>query len=130
MSSARPRALYVALFLATVALGLASRRFAADLPTIVSRYAGDILWASMVVWLVGLLRPRATTLWVAVIALLIAFAVEGSQLYQAPWINAVRATRLGALVLGQGFLLSDLVCYAIGVAAAAGIDRALFRRRA
>ena len=52
---------------------------------------------------------------------------EFSQLYRAPWIDAVRATRLGALVLGQGFLWSDLWCYAAGVTLAAGIDWILAR---
>jgi hypothetical protein len=36
-------------------------------------------------------------------------------LYHAGWIDAIRATRLGGLILGYGFLWSDLVCYAAGV---------------
>jgi hypothetical protein len=42
---------------------------------------------------------------------------------------AVRETRLGALALGQGFLWSDIACYAVGIAVAAVID-AQTRRRA
>ena len=41
--------------------------------------------------------------------------IELSQLYHAPWIDAIRRTRLGGLVLGYGFLWSDLACYAVGV---------------
>jgi len=41
--------------------------------------------------------------------------VEVSQLYRALWIDAVRGTTLGALVLGQGFLWSNFVCYVAGV---------------
>ena len=52
---------------------------------------------------------------IAVATLALAFAVEASQLYQADWINAVRDTPIGALVLGRGFLRSDLVCYTAGV---------------
>ena len=48
---------------------------------------------------------------------MLSFAVEFSQLYQAGWINAVRETHLGALVLGRGFLWSDLACYTAGVGA-------------
>ena len=38
-----------------------------------------------------------------------------SQLYHAEWIDNIRATTLGGLVLGYGFLWSDLVAYTIGV---------------
>ncbi len=38
-----------------------------------------------------------------------------SQLYHAEWIDSIRATTLGGLVLGYGFLWSDLVAYTIGV---------------
>ncbi|MFM8818855.1 MAG: DUF2809 domain-containing protein, partial [Phycisphaerales bacterium] len=41
------------------------------------------------------------------------------QLHHAPWIDGIRATRLGALVLGSGFLWSDIACYAVGVAGGA-----------
>jgi hypothetical protein len=41
--------------------------------------------------------------------------VELSQLYHAPWIDGLRQIRLAALLLGHGFLWSDLVCYAVGV---------------
>jgi len=41
-------------------------------------------------------------------------AVELSQLYHAPWIDPIRRTTLGGLVLGFGFLWSDLACYAAG----------------
>ena len=34
--------------------------------------------------------------------------VEESQLYHASWIDSIRGTTLGALVLGHGFLWSDL----------------------
>ena len=123
----RPRVVYVGLLLLTVALGLASRRFAADLPRAVAAYAGDTLWAAMVLWLLALLVPRGRTRVLAGAALAAAAAVEVSQLYRAPWLDAVRATRLGALALGHGFLWSDLLCYAAGVGGAALLDRALRR---
>lgn len=37
------------------------------------------------------------------------------QLYHAPWIEAIRQTRIGGLLLGFGFLWSDIICYAVGV---------------
>jgi hypothetical protein len=41
--------------------------------------------------------------------------VELSQLYHAPWIDSIRQTTLGGLILGFGFLWTDLACYAFGV---------------
>lgn len=121
-SSSRPRWLTAALLLATIALGLASRRYATALPSFIAAYAGDALWAAMAFWIAALLFPRARTQTLASAALSISYAVELSQLYHAPWINKLRATRLGALALGHGFLWSDLLCYAAGVLAAVLID--------
>jgi len=121
----RPRLLAAALLLLTIALGLASRRYAAALPHVIAAYAGDALWAAMVFWIAAFIWPRANTRTLAAIALGVSFIVELSQLYHAPWIDALRATRLGALALGHGFLWSDLVCYAIGVTAAAIVDAAM-----
>jgi hypothetical protein len=112
---------------ATIALGLASRRWAAELPPFVAAYAGDTLWAVMIFWLAALVRPAASTARLATAALLICAAVELSQLYHAPWIDGIRATRLGGLILGYGFLPGDLACYMTGVAFAASIDRLLGR---
>ena len=50
-----------------------------------------------------------------VAALAFASAVECSQLLAFDWLVSLRHTTLGALVLGQGFLWSDLVCYTAGV---------------
>jgi hypothetical protein len=118
----RPRLVTGTLLLATVAAGLASRRYPAWQPALVARYAGDTLWAAMVFWTLAFIRPRGRTLVLGAAAVGIAFADEFSQLYRAPWIDALRASRLGALALGQGFLWSDLVCYAAGVALAVAVD--------
>ena len=40
--------------------------------------------------------------------------IEFSQLYQENWIIEIRNTTLGHLVLGQGFLWSDLLAYTFG----------------
>jgi hypothetical protein len=112
-----------------VVLGLASRRFREDLPPFVASYAGDALWAAMVFFLAAALWPRGSGRTLAAGALLFAFSIEFSQLYRAPWIDAIRGTTLGALVLGHGFLWSDLLCYTAGIGVAAGIDHRLRHRR-
>lgn len=125
----RPRLPLALLACLTIALGLASRRFGEQLPMFIARYAGDALWATLVAWCVALVRPRAASRSLGVTALGIACAVELSQRYRAPWIDAIRATRLGALVLGQGFLWSDLACYAVGASLAVVLDRLVLRPR-
>ena len=107
----------------TIVLGLASRRFSAALPDVVRLYAGDALWAATVYLAAAVMWPRARIVHLAIGALVFSFAIETSQLYHAPWIDGVRRMRAGALVLGFGFLWSDIACYAAGVALAALADR-------
>jgi hypothetical protein len=107
--------MYLVGVLIVVALGLGSRSFGAYLPTFIAEYSGDTLWALMVFFGLGLLAPYSRIWQRAAVALAVSLTVEVSQLYQAPWINALRHTRLGGLVLGFGFLWSDLVCYSIGI---------------
>ena len=119
-----PRNQSALLSLVTVVLGLSSRRFGAVLPVWVAAYAGDVLWALLIFWLVGFAAPRWPAGRVAAVALALAVAVEVSQLCQAPGLNALRHTTLGGLVLGHGFLWSDLLCYGAGVALGYGFVRA------
>ena len=98
-----------------IVLGLASRRYGNHLPPFLAEYAGDTLWALLVFLGISALRPNARLWRRGAMALVIAFLVEISQLYHAPWIDGIRATKLGGLVLGFGFLWTDLVCYAVGV---------------
>lgn len=99
-----------------IAAGLGSRSAGASfLPDRITDYAGDTLWALMVFLILGLLFPAARTGVLAAAALGISFAVEFSQLWDADWLNRIRATRAGALVLGRGWVATDLLCYAAGV---------------
>jgi glycopeptide antibiotics resistance protein len=96
-------------------IGLASRHYPDLLPHFLASYAGDTLWALLVFLLLGLLFPTMSTLKVAVIALLFSWSIEISQLYHAPWLDEIRHYQLGALILGHGFLWSDILCYTIGI---------------
>lgn len=108
---------YAALIVLVVLGGLASRsELAGGLPVFFSTYAGDTLWALTVFLVLGFLFPGARIATVALVTLTLSFAVEFSQLYQADWINAIRDMRMGALLLGHGFLWSDLLCYTAGCA--------------
>jgi len=118
-SPGRSRVRYAGLALAVVAAGLLWRSGLIPLPDWLSNYGGDALWALMVFLGFGFLLPRASTLVVALLALAFAWGVEFSQLYRAPWIDAIRATLPGRLVLGNTFNWPDLLAYAVGIACGA-----------
>jgi hypothetical protein len=117
------------LIAVVVLLGLGSRRYAAHLPGFVSAYAGDTLWALAAFLGLGLLLPRAPTRRVAILAMSLSVAVEVNQLYHAPWIDSIRRTTLGGLILGYDFVWSDLACYAVGVGLGVLIERGLGIRK-
>jgi hypothetical protein len=123
------RIIYVVLIGVTIFLGLFTRRNAAQLPPLIGDYAPDALWAVMMYWIAATCAPRWTPLRTAIVAVVICYLDEISQLYHAPWIDAIRATRLGGLVLGFVFVWSDIVCYTVGVACAMSLDWLLLRRR-
>ena len=111
-----------------IATGLTSRSAAPALPQFVASYAGDTLWASLVFLILAMAMPNFRAPALAAIACAIAFSVELLQLYQASWLNALRDTLPGRLVLGQGFLFSDLLCYTIGIASTAIIFQLITER--
>jgi hypothetical protein len=119
----RNRPVYFGLGCLIVALGLASRRYASMLPLFLARYAGDTLWAAMVFIGIGLLAPRWSSFRVAVIALAGCYFIEVTQFYHAPWIDNLRNLPGVGLVLGYGFLWSDVACYTMGVALGALLER-------
>ncbi len=111
----RNRSIYAVWIFATIVLGLASRSDSPLLHSLVKEYAGDTLWALAAYLTVAFLFSHLSISNVAVVAGLFSLTVEISQLYYAPWLNQIRQTRLGGLLLGYGFLWSDLICYCIGI---------------
>lgn len=116
-----------AAIVATIAAGLASRHFPWLLPSWLGKFPGDALWALMVYLGLAWLAPRARPLRLAAVALATCWLVEASQLYRAPWLDALRATTLGHLALGSTFVWLDLIAYAVGVAIGAWLDRRVRR---
>jgi hypothetical protein len=98
-----------------IVLGLSSRKFAYLLPSLLQKNMGDILWATLVFFLFGLLFPRLSTWRIAGLACLFSLCIEVSKFYHSGWFDAVRSTVLGRLVFGWVFSWSNLLCYLIGV---------------
>ena len=118
----RNRILYLILTIITIILGLLSRKVQ-GLPQIISSYSGDALWALMVFFLFSFLFNKKSTIFILVISIIFSYGIEISQLYHAPWIDSIRATTLGGLILGIRFLWSDLICYTVGIVIGAIIDK-------
>ena len=117
----RSRLLYLILIIIVMILGILSRKMG-NLPEIISLYSGAILWALMVFLIISFIFNKKSTIFTISWAIIFSYSIEISQLYHAPWIDAIRNTTLGSLILGFGFLWSDLVCYTIGILIGIVID--------
>ncbi|MTH54576.1 DUF2809 domain-containing protein [Bacillus mangrovi] len=126
----RSRPFYGLLLILVIGLGLLSRRLSFWLPDGVNTYLGDALWAAMIFTGFAFLFNRRNTAVIAAAAGLYCILTECSQLYQAAWINEVRETTAGGLVLGYGFLWSDLIAYAMGITACTMTELAAKKRSA
>lgn len=101
---------YATVLLLIVALGLLSRKV-----PVVPAGTGDALWAVMVFCGWRILFPHRKLSQIALLALLTSYLDEFSQLLSWPWLAHLRSTTLGHLILGQGFLWTDLLAYALGI---------------
>jgi hypothetical protein len=111
----RNRLLYALAIAIVIAAGLLWRSGLLPLPNFLIKYGGDALWAVVVFFGFGLIFPRSSTIQLALLALVFAWSVEFFQLYHADWIDGLRATRLGKLVLGSTFNVPDLFAYVTGI---------------
>lgn len=119
----RNKAVYSCAVAGAIILGLCSRAYSDYLPRFAASHLGDALWAAMVYFGFRLLLTRHQLCFSLLLAFGFSFVIEFSQLYQAIWINEVRATVLGGLILGKGFLWVDLIRYSAGISIAYALDR-------
>ncbi len=107
------RLVFLVNILAIVPLGYIIR-FSPSLPEYIRDPGGSIayqiFWICLVLFIYPPANRRLTAIWVCVGS----WAIEFLQLYQPPWLQAVRATLPGRLVLGSTFLWSDLPVYCLG----------------
>lgn len=108
--SSRSRLIYFFSAIALVVLGLLSRHMEK-----IPAACGDALWAMMVFccWRIILVKRLLKT--VAIVALITSYLIEFSQILSFDWLVSLRSTFIGHMVLGQGFLWTDLLAYTIGI---------------
>ena len=115
----RNRSLYALLIALVIGTGLLWRSGLLPLSSFLAKYGGDALWALVVFLCFGCAFRRSSTLRISLTAVCFAWSVEFLQLYHAPWIDAIRSTRPGQLVLGASFNSPDLIAYVAGIAVGA-----------
>ena len=121
----RNRRYYICAVILVIITGIASRHYH-FFPIFFKKYPEDALWSLMVFLGFGFLFPTHKTHYCAVYALLFSFGIEFSQLYQAGWLNEIRNTILGHLVLGSGFDRMDFLAYSLGILLGMLIEYLLF----
>lgn len=119
----KSRSTYFVLIIAIIIIGLLSRHF-----TFIPLFIGDILWALMVYFIMRFFFVRKPIKCIVIASLVFCYLIEFSQLYNAPWIDELRHTLFGRLVLGAGFLWSDLLCYTVGVGIGVLVNTGLSNR--
>ncbi len=121
----KSRFIWIALIFITMTLGLLSRHYAA-----IPLFIGDILWATNVYFIVRFLFVNKNSRWVVMASLAFCYLIEFSQLYKAAWINQLRHTLFGRLVLGEVFMWGDLLSYTIGIGIAILVELLIIHRKA
>lgn len=108
------RILYLILFAFFTWLALATRHHADWFFPVVAKYGGDVIWAGMFLFVLRIIFPKANLIKLAIWNYVFGAIDEISQLWHTPILDAIRSTTIGKLMLGLGFMWSDIVCYAVG----------------
>jgi hypothetical protein len=127
----RSRWMYALAAMGVIGLGLACRAEEVGLQWFVAKYSGDALWGLVVFVGFGFLLRRQSTLLVTALTVGFACSVEFSQLYHPLWLDTIRATRLGGLVLGTPsatFAWGDIAAYLVGIACGVIAELAIFHK--
>ena len=107
----KARLIYLSIIIVTVIAGLLSR----ELSSVIPFFIGDILWGLAVFLLMRFIFITKPLKFAVIVSSIYACLTEFSQLYEAPWIENIRPTFFGRVLLGETFLWSDILCYLIGI---------------
>ncbi len=125
---ARPWMQSILLMLVTVLAGLAVRFVHVGLPYFVTKYAGSMLWALMIYWVISTVFFSWRIVYSFILSGVLATAVEFFKLYHSAPVDAFRLTLPGILLLGRFFSVWDIVAYWVAIAGGALIDKSMRRQ--
>jgi uncharacterized membrane protein (DUF373 family) len=97
-----------------IPLGYTVRFSHGPAPEWLNDFLGSLAYQIFWILFVLFIYPRASLIWTAVGVCLFSCGLEFLQLWQPPWLQVLRATLPGRLVLGNTFTLSDFPPYFVG----------------
>ena len=106
--------IYSLLVIFLIWLAFATRSHKQWFQPFIVEYGGDTIWAAMCLIFLRIFFSNIKLWKLALICYGLGVADEVSQLYHAPWIDAIRNTAVGGALLGHEFVWSDIACYAVG----------------
>lgn len=118
----KSRIRYFLFIFLIILLGILSRAF-----DFIPLFIGDILYATMIYFMVRFIFPKSKYSLVFLTALLFCFVIEFQQNVNIAWLVNLRKTLIGHYILGQGFLWSDLAYYSLGVFLGYAIDTLIIK---
>ncbi len=89
-------------------------RFHSPAPEWINDLLGSVAYQIFLMMLVAVFLPKTAPVWLAIWVCLFSCAIEFLQLWQPPFLQAIRATLPGRLILGNTFSWSDFPSYFIG----------------
>ncbi len=108
------RLCYALALVVTIPLGLWTKIYNGPGEGWVQGSAGDILFEMAWIFFIMILNPRLVPLRVGLWVFGVTSGVEVLQLWQPAWLQAIRATLPGKLLLGSTFHSWDFLYYALG----------------
>lgn len=100
--------------IALIPIGLASKFYQGLFDQWVNNSLGGVLYEIFWVLLVVLIKPKLSPAWVAFWVFVVTSSLEFAQLWKPPFLEIIRATLLGRLLLGTTFSAWDFPYYLIG----------------
>ena len=122
----KTRLFYLFLTIITIIVALFLRKIWAYLPFFINIWMGDYLWAVMQFWASRLVFLHFDRKKLAIALVIFCWFIEASQAFHTPVLDSFRDTTMGGLLLGHGFLWSDIVAYTAGVISAYFFDKRFF----
>jgi hypothetical protein len=116
-SANRIRVLTLPWLVALIPLGVATKFYTGPLRLWVANSLGGVLYEVFWCLAVLALMPRLRAPTIAGGVVVVTAILEIAQLWHPPWLQAIRATFLGAALLGTTFVWSDFAYYLLGGAA-------------
>ena len=108
------RRIVFGMLIAITLLGFATKFYQGSLQFWLNNSFSSIFYEMFWIFLVALIWPRFSPGWVAFWVFAVTSALEFMQLWKPPFLQAIRATLIGRLLLGTSFVWSDFLYYAIG----------------